>query len=200
MIQYRQTYRRRTPMKAQPTLPETYREIFSIHLQKDKRLALLVNVLALLITVVLFLPMLFFVPFSTLFEGASLLKFLTLLFGYVLYLILHELVHGIAMKLCGTKKVKYGFTGMYAFAGSDDYYSKGAYIFIALAPIVVWGIVFAILNIVVPQDWFWVIYLLQISNLSGAAGDLYVTFRFSKLPRDILVRDSGVSMQVFSDK
>ena len=187
-------------MKAQPTLPETYREIFSIHLQKDKRLALLVNVLALLITVVLFLPMLFFVPFSTLFEGASLLKFLTLLFGYVLYLILHELVHGIAMKLCGTKKVKYGFTGMYAFAGSDDYYSKGAYIFIALAPIVVWGIVFAILNIVVPQDWFWVIYLLQISNLSGAAGDLYVTFRFSKLPRDILVRDSGVSMQVFSDK
>ena len=26
------------------------------------------------------------------------------------------------MKLCGTKKIKYGFTGLYAFAGSDDYY------------------------------------------------------------------------------
>ena len=37
-------------------------------------------------------------------------------------MILHEIVHGIAMRICGTKKVKYGFTGLYAFAGSKDFY------------------------------------------------------------------------------
>ena len=104
-----------------------------------------------------------------------------------LYLILHELVHGIAMKLCGTKKVKYGFTGMYAFAGSEDYYDKKAYSFIALAPVVLWGIVLAVINPFVPVEWFWIVYLIQIMNVSGAAGDLFVTVTFSRLPQDILV-------------
>ena len=102
------------------------------------------------------------------------------------------------MKIFGTKKVKYGFTGMYAYAGSDDYYDKKSYIIIALAPIVVWGIVLAIINVLVPYEWFWVVYLIQLINLSGAAGDLFVTVRFSKMPKDILVRDYGVGMTVYS--
>ena len=116
----------------------------------------------------------------------------------VLYMVLHELVHGAAMKICGTKKVRYGFTGAYAFAGSDDYYDKSAYIFIALAPVVLWGAVIAVVNPFVPESWFWVVYMIQIINLSGAAGDLFVTVRFSLLPKDILVKDYGVGMEVFS--
>ena len=102
------------------------------------------------------------------------------------------------MKLCGTKKVKYGFTGLYAFAGSEDYYNKKAYIFIALAPVVLWGVVLAVINPFVPVEWFWIVYLVQIMNLSGAAGDLFVTIKFSRMPRDILVQDSGLGMTVFS--
>ena len=114
------------------------------------------------------------------------------------YLILHELVHGVAMKICGTKKVKYGFTGLYAFAGSEDFYDKKAYIFIALAPVVFWGIVIAVINLFVPLEWFWVVYFLQIINLSGAAGDLYVTIKFFRLPSDILVKDTGIMMTVYA--
>jgi hypothetical protein len=102
------------------------------------------------------------------------------------------------MKLCGTKKVKYGFTGLYAFAGSDDYYYKKPYIAIALAPIVVWGVILGIVNALVPVEWFWVVYFIQLINLSGAAGDLYVTCRFAGLPKDILIRDYGVSMTVYA--
>lgn len=118
--------------------------------------------------------------------------------GVIAYIILHELVHGIAMKICGTKKVRYGFTEIYAFAGSDDYYDKKSYIIIALAPIAVWGIVLAVINIFVPANWFWVVYFIQLTNLSGAAGDLYVAFRFARLPADILVRDHGIGMAVYS--
>lgn len=190
-------------MKAVETLPEGYREIYSVDLQKNKKVALLVNLLAFVIAVVLVVTMHFFVPISSLFDmqnglGSYLIRFAALIVLMIVYMVLHELTHGIAMKICGTKKIKYGFTGLYAFAGSNDYYNKRAYIFIALAPIVLWGVVLAIINPFVPLEWFWVVYMLQIINLSGAAGDLYVTVKFSGFPKDILIRDYGIGMTVCS--
>ncbi len=190
-------------MKSLSFLPEGYAEIYSVDLQKNKKIALLVNLLAVLIAAVMVVPMLFVIPISSLFSMEKgmlsyLLRFAALLIFMVIYMILHELVHGIAMKICGTKQVKYGFTGMYAFAGSEDYYGKKAYIFIALAPVVLWGIVIALINPFVGQEWFWVVYFIQIINLSGAAGDIFVTVKFSRLPADILIRDYGVGMRVYS--
>lgn len=190
-------------MKALQILPDNYKEIFSVDLQKNKKTAVLVNAATLVIAGALAATMHFFVPITTLFDmqngsDAYMIKFIILLVLIAVYVILHELVHGIAMKICGTKKVKYGFTGLYAFAGSNDYYDKKSYIMIALAPVVIWGIVLAIVNIFVPAGWFWVVYLIQIINLSGAAGDLFVTVKFSRLPKDILIRDYGISMVVYS--
>jgi len=190
-------------MKSVTSLPDGYKEIYFIDLQKNKRMALLVNLLATLISVVLVVPMHFAIPITLLFSfekglGNYLLKFGVLFLLIILYMVLHELVHGIAMKICGTKKVKYGFTGMYAFAGSDDYYHKKPYIFIALAPVVLWGVVIAIINPFITKEWFWVVYFLQVTNLSGAAGDLFVTIKFSRFPKDILVKDYGVGMTVYS--
>ena len=190
-------------MKAYTELPRGYREIDSIDLQKNKKLSLLVNGVALFIVLLMVIPMHFVVPMTTLFDmsqgyGAYFLRFGVLMAAIVVYMVLHELVHGITMKMCGTKKIKYGFTGVYAFAGSNDYYDKRSYIVIALAPIVVWGVVLWVLNLLVPVQWFWIVYWVQVSNISGAAGDLYVTYRFSRLPQDILVQDYGVGMTVYS--
>ena len=190
-------------MKALRNLPDGYREICSVDLKKDKKAAVFVNLLAIAIAVILVLPMNAVIPFYRSLVSQTdikdiLIKYVVLLVLMVLYVILHELVHGIAMKICGTKKVKYGFNGMYAFAGSADYYDKTAYIFIALAPIVLWGVVLAVVNILVPAEWFWVIYIIQVLNISGAAGDLYVSVKFSRLPRDILVQDYGIGMVVYS--
>ena len=192
-------------MAAVHTLPENYIQVFSVDLQKDKKKAVLVNVIAGIIALAMAMPVHFYVPFLTLFDmsgglPAYAVRFVVLLGGVLLYMVLHELAHGITMKAFGTKKVKYGFTGMYAFAGSDDYYDKKSYIIIALAPVVVWGIVLAVVNMLVSVEWFWVVYLVQITNISGAAGDLYVTAKFSHLPKDILVRDWGVRMAVYAQK
>ncbi len=190
-------------MKSFNALPEGYDEIYSVDLKKNKKLSLLVNLAALIIAAVMAIPMHFYVPITTLLDmekgvGAYYLRFASLLVLMILYIVLHEAVHGISMKICGTKKIKYGFTGVYAFAGSDDYYDKKSYIFIALAPVVLWGVVLAVVNFFVPVEWFWVIYFLQITNISGAAGDFFVTAKFSRLPSDILVQDYGVGMKVFS--
>ena len=189
-------------MRSTPALPEGYTEVYAIDLQKNKKMALLVNVLALVIAAAMVIPMLFVVPISHLFEteqgiGIYFIRLGVMVLSMVAYMVLHELVHGIAMKICGTKKVKYGFTGMYAFAGSDDYYAKGPYIFIALAPVVLWGIVLAVINVFVPLSWFWIVYFIQIINCAGAAGDLFVTVRFLCLPKDVWIKDHGVGMTVY---
>lgn len=190
-------------MRSFSALPGDYKEIVSIDLQKNKKLMLLVNVIAVIIAVAMVVPAAFVVPISALFDmshglGKYAIRFGALLVLMVVYMVLHELVHGAAMKICGTKKIKYGFTGMYAFAGSDEYYDKRGYIFIALAPVILWGAVLAVVNCLVPTEWFWVVYLLQVMNISGAAGDLYVTVKFLPLPKDILVKDYGVGMTVYT--
>ena len=190
-------------MKAYEHLPEGYAKIYSIDLQKNVKTAILVNLLAGVIAALMVIPVHFAVPIQTLFfpvggVGELQIKTVVMIGAMILYMILHELVHGVAMKICGTKKVKYGVTGIYAFAGSEDLYDKKSYIFVALAPVVFWGVVLLIINLFVPLGWFWVVYLIQIANISGAAGDFFVTVKFLKMPRDILVQDYGVGMTVYS--
>ena len=189
-------------MKSVSSLPEDYKEYYSVDLQKDKKIALIINANAIVIAISMVVPMCFFVPISTLFDMKGGLmdvavRFVSLAGLSIAYIVLHELVHGIAMKLCGTKKVKYGFTGMYAFAGSDDYYDKKSYIFIALAPVIFLGAVLTVVNFLVPLSWVWVIYIIQIINVSGAAGDYFVTKKFVRFPKDILIRDYGARMTVY---
>lgn len=184
-------------------LPEGYTEIFRLDLQKDKKTAWLVNGAGLLIAAILAVAASFFVPISNLFDfsggfGLYFLRLGILLAALVVYMVLHELVHGICMKRFSGAPVRYGFTGLYAFAGSGAYFNKTSYIVIALAPVVVWGAVLLILNCELDASWFWVVYVIQICNLSGAAGDIYVTCKFLKFPPDILIQDSGVSMAVYA--
>lgn len=187
------------------SLPEGYREICTVDLQKDKKTALLVNGVAMAVMIVMAVGMYFIVPFWTLFEGMGddltpmLVKFVAMGVGYVAYIILHELTHAAAMKRFGAEKVRFGFTGLYAFAGSEaDYFDRHAYLRVALAPLIVWGVVFLILGFIVPVGWYWIVWLWQIGNVSGAAGDVFVSIKFSSLPKDILVNDTGVGMTVYS--
>ena len=184
-------------------LPAGYGEIYSLDIKKDKKLSLLVNEIAVIIALVMVIPMHFYIPIQSVFSmeqgiGPYILRFIVLMVSCILYMVLHEAVHGIAMKMCGTGKVSYGFTGLYAFAGSKDYYDKCSYIFIALAPVILWGVVIGTINLFVPYEWFWIVYWIQISNISGAAGDMYVTYKFSRMPRDILITDYGLGMRVYS--
>ena len=185
-------------------LPEGYREYYSVDLQKDKKTALFVNVLSAILALIVGIPMHLYYPIWYLFDfsedaGPYLARMAALIILIFAYICLHELTHAAVMKYYGAKKVRFGFTGLYAYAGSlEDYFSKIPYIHTALAPVVVWGIVFLILSFLVRGPWLWVIFFLQLMNVSGAAGDLFVAFKFLRFPDDILVRDTGIDMTVYS--
>ncbi len=200
-------------MKSTLTLPEGYREILSVDLQKNKRLALLVNALALIIAAVMVVAYIIFGPSLEVYliadnseRGWTLnfpLVIISLLIagvGTLVYIILHEATHGVFMYGFSRVKPRFGMTLMYAYAGSDAYFTKLPYIVIALAPVVLLGGVLLALNIILPTEYFLPVYFIQIMNLSGAAGDFYVTARFMTLPKDILVCDTGVSMTVYASE
>lgn len=189
-------------MKAYHFLPENYQEIMQINLQKDKQTAQKVNVIAGIIMIALLIIGHLIVPIKELFNeemfAASLLRLGVLFLAYFAYIVLHELTHAVAMKAVGGGKVIFGFTGLYAFAGSrEDYFDKTAYRCIALAPLVLWGIVFAVMTALVPRSWFWVVWFLQAGNIGGAAGDVFVTVKLWNKPASILVMDTGVDMTVY---
>ncbi|MBP0985717.1 MAG: DUF3267 domain-containing protein [Oscillospiraceae bacterium] len=183
-------------------LPENYKEVCSIDLQKNKKEALIVNGIGGAVSLAMYIIMEIRKPFMVwIFEmedkGLLLPALATLVLGTVIYVILHEFTHGIMMKCMGGKQVKYGFTGMYAFAGSSkDYFPKRQYICIALAPVVLWGIIFAVLQLCL-REWEWAVWFLQIMNIGGAAGDIYVTARVAGMSKTILVMDTGVNMTVY---
>jgi len=180
------------------SLPTGYNQIKHIDLQKDKKLAIAINLAAFIVMAIMVVIGIAILPFQMVAPHNLLVAILFPLLSIAAYFVAHELVHGAFFKKYSGKKAKYGFTGMYAYAGSDAYFNKRQYLIIALSPVVILGTLFLLLNMFLPAQWFWNIYLLQIINISGASGDLYVTNLMRKLPADMLVHDSGVSMTFYS--
>lgn len=185
-------------------LPDEYHEIRKVDLKGNKKEFIFVNLVALLIIIIMtiigntFMPL--FDVISTLIRIRyyAFLVLLMALLSIVAYVVSHEAVHGIFIKKYSGEKAKYGFDGAFAFAKSDYYFNKKEYIIIALSPIIIWGVLLTIINVIVPYDWFWFVYFIQMTNISGAAGDLYVSLLVRKLPADVMIHDIGVSMTIYS--
>lgn len=185
------------------TLPESYTLHDKIDLQHNKKQFWLVQALAFAIIVIMLVCGYFIDNFSSFDDGTveNIIGIVVVVVGVVLYIILHEATHGLFMHLFVKGKLNFGFKGWAAYAGSSGYFDKKHYIVISLAPLVLWGIVFAVLNIVFNHGvWFWVIWILQLCNISGASGDMFCTYKMLRYPKDILVYDSGMDMLIFRRK
>ncbi len=152
-------------------LPEGYREIKKIDLMSNRKEMILINILALgILCGMVALGFAICPPFSKLLLGVqTIINIILLLASVMLYIILHELVHGILMKAYSGVKPRYGFTGLYAYSGSDAYFSRRQYLIIAFAPVVLLGAVRRC-STYGYESWFWFFYIIQIVNISGAAG------------------------------
>ena len=183
-------------------LPEGYREIKKIDLMSNRKEMIWINVLALgILCGMLALGFAICPPFSKLLLGVqSIINTILLLASILLYMILHELVHGILMKAYSGVKPRYGFTGLYAYSGSDAYFSRRQYLIIAFAPVVLLGILLAVLNVRFYESWFWFFYIIQIVNISGAAGDIYVGAQIVRAQNVVLIRDTGTGMTLYSNR
>lgn len=187
-------------------LPLGYNVYEKIDLKSNKKQYLLVNGLSLLLAgIAVLVALLFIKPFGKGFTGAftdadgmGFIKIGLVAVGAIAYIVLHELTHALVMKICLNAKINFGVSFTYAYAGSKGFYNKKSYVLIALAPLFVFLIVFSLLMIFLPKDYLFVFYLLQIFNLSGASGDIFVSLKMIKMPSDVLVNDTGMAMTVYS--
>ena len=181
-------------------LPNGYREVRRVDLMRNRKEAILINLLSLAIAAGV--GMLGFVlcpPFDEIHLGIhNIVSMIVTVIGIIGYMILHELIHGVFMKAFSGLRPRYGFTGLYAFAGSDALFDRKQYLIIAFAPVVILGIALAVLTAAFYETAFWDLYIIQMINLSGAAGDFYVGFLIARSGNDILVRDSGTDMTFYS--
>lgn len=183
-------------------LPPSYVPVKKIDLQKNVKLAVLVNVGSVVLLILVILIGHLFCPLKIFFSSVSVLLYnvLIVFLGFTLYIFLHEWTHGIFMKKFSGVKPKYGYTGLYAYTKCNAFFDKKSYLIISLAPIVLWGIVLSVICCFVPSELFWGVYLIQACNIAGAAGDLYTTFVICRMPKEILIYDFGVSMFLYLPK
>ncbi len=143
--------------------------------------------IAVVVVLVMTVPVLFFVPFSVMYSWKKLLVFLS---GAVVYYVIRQTLRGVFMKASGADVQVRGIVS------SRAYFHKNRYILIATAPLFLLGIILALINLAVPADWFWPVYLIQAVNFAISVKDIYVTARISRLSGDLYVCDAGRSITI----
>ena len=179
-----------------------YKECTKIDLVKNKKEALLVNIYGIIIMVVMavFIPLLIMggiIEFNL--ETTFPLFFIVLLISLILYIPLHEIVHGIVLKKYTDEKLSFGWKLVYAYCGSKEaVVNRKEYYAVALAPLLIVSVVFISLMVLNPSlSLVW--YVMEIMNVSGSVGDIYVSIKLRKeKSRDILITDSGTDMSFWS--
>ena len=186
-------------MRGYSQLPEGYAEKLHIDIQKDKKLSILLNVFSIVIAVTMIVIAVICRPYRWELSRALLRRLMVLVIGMIAYLFLQGAAICVCMKIFKAEKIKYGFTGLYVYAGSENtFFDKVSYLIITWAPFIVWGVVFLLLNLILPEAWFWVAYLWQVCNVSSAVGAFYISFRVIKMPRDVFVRDTGLGITLYT--
>ena len=141
------------------------------------------NIVASIFT--LLLMILYFILF-----GSANFGFSTLIY-IVLWLFLHEIIHGLAFMAfpeVNNKNVTYGAkleSGIF-YCMCKQRISKKVIYTSLLAPFTVIGVITLIIAVIFNLK---TLGILSLFNIAGAIGDLLMTFMFMKMPKDIIYMD-----------
>ena len=183
-------------------LPAGYKQICHLN-ALDKKIGIILNVVALIVMIVVFL--IAFIPIvinkSLVIEIGHTFSLLMIITMF-LYIVLHELVHGIVYKLKTKEKLTFGYSWSCAFCGVPNIYvyRKTAIAAVA-APLIVFSAIYIPLMIflyfVSPTYYILVAFLLAF-HLGGCVGDAYVLYLLMKNKNDmLLVKDTGPEQLIY---
>lgn len=173
-------------------LPEGYK-VYKVIDAKNTKTILWFNIISLLMFFVAIIP--FILLKQVQFSGLQLVIpfFLIIVFGMIIYIILHELTHGIVYKFYTKQKLTFGLTLFVAYCGVPNIYvNKKVALTSVLAPFVLYSIILIPILILIPANLIYLGLLLIFGvHFSGCVGDLYVTYILLKSKGKILMNDTG---------
>lgn len=202
-------------MQATKTLPEGYQAYATIALAKNKRLFLFLNLVGLVL----------FFGFGWLFVQIALLLrpdvapllhvfditssgsfFLTLpivwipgaLVAFFLVPALHEAAHGVFFWLFTGERPRFAYKVLYAYAAAPDWYlSRGPYLLVGLAPLVLLSLLGVALLPLLPLPLLPGLIACLELNAVGAVGDIAMICWLLFQPASLLARDSGDAVTLY---
>lgn len=184
-------------------LPENYRLVKTVDATKAP-FAVVFNLLSLVMMVGAFAVLYFAFgtdvslikeQFLTLPDFTKILALLLLVVGFIVYIVLHELVHGVVYKAFTKRKLTFGVTMICAYCGVPDVFVyRTASLCALLAPFVIFSIAFIVPMFFLQNTvWFLLLAALFAMHFGGCVGDLYITVLYVFKFRDgkTLMRDTG---------
>ena len=124
----------------------------------------------------------------------------------IIYIVLHELVHGVAYKLLTKRKLTFGISWSCAFCGVPDIYVYRLPSIIALvAPLITFTVIFlplsALMYFIHPIYYIMSLLLLAM-HLGGCVGDGYMSYLFLKVfkNKNILMKDTGPEQFIYTQE
>ena len=196
----------RTPEEKSPLGYELVKVIDTVHNKKE---AAVVNTLSCFIIVLMILFGAFLFGFDRLERMLTsnepgvlkwfLFRVVVILVMAAVYVVLHEGIHVAFIRLFKQGvKVNFSYKFFYATVGCDDFFSKVEYLLVCVAPVLILGLILTVLCVVAAPQWQWPIYIIQVLNLSSAAGDIFIFSILSRMPKNVLIRDNGVKINVYA--
>ena len=181
-------------------LPEGYREVYHINALEAK-VGLIMNLIAGVIIIgliILGLIPIFIgaMPFD-ISDTGYLIALMALIPGMIIYMVWHELMHGVAYKLLTGEKLTFGMSWSCAYCGVPNIYVyRRASLISLLTPFVVCGVLLTAATVIlafVNVYAYLALLILTASHFGGCVGDLWITFLFlfKFKDRSILMRDTG---------
>ena len=183
-------------------VPAGYREVFHFD-AKDRKDAVKMTIWAFIIMVIAVVLVILGADFKQIDMDHVFKYYAVWIVAMIVYIVLHELVHGAVYKALTHRKLTFGITWSAAFCGVPDIY---VYRNTALASLVAPLTVFTVLLVpitlwlrTVDMGWYMVSGLLFAIHISGCAGDLYITKMLLTKYKDprILMRDTGPAQWIF---
>ncbi|CCZ94646.1 integral membrane protein [Corallococcus sp. CAG:1435] len=184
-------------------LPENYRLVKTVDATKAP-FAVVFNLLSLVMMVGAFAVLYFAFgtdvslikeQFLTLPDFTKILALLLFVVGFIVYIVLHELVHGVVYKAFTKRKLTFGVTMTCAYCGVPDVFVyRTASLCALLAPFVIFSIAFIVPMFFLQNTvWFLLLAALFAMHFGGCVGDIYITVLYVFKFRDgkTLMRDTG---------
>jgi len=130
------------------------------------------------------------------FRGVLLWLVINIVVSFVI-LPLHELIHGLAFLLWGGKPFFGAKLPFALYCGArQQIFARNQYLIVGLAPLVIITIIAVVLTLFSPLLASYTLFA-NLSNFSGAVGDVWVASRILRQPAAILIEDTDVGYRAW---
>lgn len=185
-------------------LPAGYKEALHID-AKNAKTGIIMNLVSLIILVIVtaiaYIPIKLnnvdlLVGFNAEDPAESMIVMSIFCFTLFAYIVMHELVHGIAYKCLTGEKLTFGISWSCAFCGVPHIYSyRKTAIISSAAPLVLFSVIFGAVTIAlyfVSPIYYLLSAVIFGLHLGGCSGDMYIILMLLKYKNSrVLMRDTG---------